>query len=451
MALRLPRSKRAGADMAAAESVSVFSIGQHRFVAGLHWKALHSRNYMSEARRVGEKHKWNIVAVRKGVRVQAGFVAKGIGVATGMYSVASVLAGVLGDNWVGMFRIDEGRYVVSAVRQGGILPNYDRVGTREEAIAAVREAFNLFNDSNNVKVFAPRDCNVGTEELSLAALLDPKNLKREYQLQLLGFPWGKLALIIGVLGIGFVGWTEYQQYLADESARVAEAERIRRDQELAALNARARAEQQAKALEHPWAKMPAADDFAKECRRVVGHLPLSIAGWFVDTAKCDGAQVKAVYRRNGAAGAPLSDFRRAAQPLNQPLNNASLTIAEGGERAEITLPMNPPLAGDEELDDSVVLQERWISNLQLIGATFKIDEKAVVLPAPPVGPGEKPLPPPAATWRLFPITFENGMNPPAVLSSIGNLTGVRLTAIEALIGREGAIKWSVQGELYGKK
>lgn len=449
MGLRLPRSRRAGGDGGApvdAGTVAVFTIGQDKFVAGLHWKGLHSRSYMREARRVGSRFNWDIVAVRKGVRVQAGFIARGVGVATGMYSIASALAGILGDNWIGMFQIDADRYVIAAVRQGGIIPGYDRVVTKDEAIAAVREAFNLFPDTS-VKVYAPRDCNVGTEEISLSAALDPKNLKREYQLRLLGFPWGRLAVILGILAVGVIGWSEYRMYLNEEAERAAEVERIRQEKELAELNAHARAEQQAKALEHPWAKMPAAEDFAKECGRVIGRLPLSIAGWVVDTAKCDGIKMQAVFRRNGAAGAPLSDFRRAARPLD----NASLAIAEAGERAEITIPMSVQLAGDEDLGDPVVLQEKWISQLQLFGATFRLEEKAVVLPAPPVGPNEKPLPPPVATWRLFPVSFESGLNPPAILAGVGDMTGVRLRTIEALISREGVIKWSVQGELYGKR
>lgn len=449
MALRLPRPRRGGLDSGApadAESVAVFSIGQNRFVAGLHWKGLHSRNYMREARRVGAKFNWDIVAVRKGVRVQAGFIARGVGVTTGMYSVASALSGILGDNWIGMFQIDADKYVIAAVRQGGIIPSYDRVGTREEAIAAVREAFNLFPDAN-VKVYAPRDCNVGTEELSLSSILDPKNLKRDYQLKLLGFPWGRVAVALGIVAAGIIGWTEYQMHLAEEAARAAEAERVRREQELAELNARTRAEQQAKALEHPWAKMPRADELAKECGKVIGELPLSIAGWVVDTAKCDGVKVQAVYRRHGAAGAPLSDFRRSAQPLEK----SSLVIAEAGERAEITVPVTVQLAGDEELLDPVALQEKWISHLQLLGVTFRLEEKAVVLPAPPAGPGETPLPPPVATWRLFPLAFESGVNPQGILAGVGDLTGVRLKAVEAVISREGAIKWSVQGELYGKR
>jgi hypothetical protein len=426
----------------------MFTVGQEKFVTGLHWKTLSGRNYMREARKIGARYNWAIVTVRKGARIQAGFVARGVGATTGMYSVGSALAGVLGNNWVGAFKVDTDRYVVVAVRDGSIIPSYDRIASQDEAVIAVREAFNLIpSTTTDVKIYTPREFGLGDKELLLEDVLAPKNLKRDYQLRLLGFPWGRVALILGILGASLIGWTEYQNYQAEEVRKLEEAERQRKERELAELNARAREEQHAKALEHPWAKMPAAGDLTQTCAREINAIPLSLAGWLVDTVKCDGDKLVAVYRRNGIAGAPLNEFRKAAEPLEK----SNLSIVESGERGEITRSVSVPLAGDEELQDPKELTDEWISRMQLLGASFKLEEKTVVLPTPPTPPGQQPLPAPVATWRLFSLMYEGGINPVTILSGMGDLRGVRVKTMEAVVNREGGVKWSMQGELYAKK
>lgn len=439
--------RQARSRAAEAEGVAVFTVGGERFVTGLHWKTLSARGYMSEARQVGRRFGWNMVAVRKGQRVQAGFVTKGTGVGKGVYSAAAALAGILGDNWLGAFDTGAARYLLVGVRQGSVVPGYDRLVDHDEAVEALREGKGLFPNPEDVPIYAPADMGFrGDHEKALTDLLSPVNLVRDYQLRLLGINWVRVVGVLALCVAVGLAYEEYQQQLLEQERALTAKEQARRVAELAKLNASTKVALDAKSLEHPWARMPGAADFVGACVDTIERLPLSIAGWIVEKATCDGTKVVAGYRRNAPAG-PVTAFRAAAAEVA----GDQLVIASGGERAEVTVPVVAKLGGDDELLDAVTVPEVWIARLQGLGLTYQISEKPVVLPSPPSAPGAAPVPPPVATWRLFPLTWEGDVNPRAVVGGVARLGGARVLDVVADVRAEGSVRWLVHGELYAKR
>lgn len=100
---KTPKQPPAEDEVSPGSTVRIITV-MSAFVTGLFWQPLTSpRSYMSEARNIGKKRNWDIVAIRKSARIQAGFVSKDAGVMKGMYSLAAALAGQLGDSWIESF------------------------------------------------------------------------------------------------------------------------------------------------------------------------------------------------------------------------------------------------------------------------------------------------------------------------------------------------------------
>ncbi|WP_254914441.1 type 4b pilus protein PilO2 [Pseudomonas aeruginosa] len=135
--------------------VTVTTVNGQSFVSGLFWQPLSKpRAYMQEAREIGKREKMDIVAIRHGSIIQAGFVSKNAGVTKGMYSLAAALAGALGESWLGVFALGAERYALVGVKDGAILPGCDIVGDQVE-IQEKLQIFQAFFTDENDKFFSP--------------------------------------------------------------------------------------------------------------------------------------------------------------------------------------------------------------------------------------------------------------------------------------------------------
>jgi hypothetical protein len=426
-------------------AITAVMVNGRQFLSGLHWAPLvNSRGYMREARAMGKKQGWDVVAIRRGERIQAGFVAHNSTNSAGMYSLAASLAGILGSQWIGAFSVNDGRYAVVAVREGSIIPGFDVIVSREMAMEMVKQAYNLFSKETKIEVYVPADFEFGGRELQLAELLQAKNLRSHYKLRALKFPVGQIVLVAGLMLLLFVGWKAFQGYMA-ERAQKARIELARRKaQELADLNARSKAAQKAKALEHPWAKMPGAMDVVTRCVDGLHSIPLSMGGWVVHSAECDEDRITADFRRKGGT---VDDFRGVSQYYFK-----TIQITDNGEKASVSNSMMPLKAiGDDPLQKPDEIQSKFESRMQRLGLKLEITEKNVVLPKLKPIPGEPEEPPPPATWRLFPFMFEGPLNPVGVLEGMESLDGIRVKSLKVQISEDGQITWFTTGEVYASK
>jgi hypothetical protein len=437
-------------DVGGASSNTV-TVNGKTFVAGLFWQPLSSpRHYMSEARAYGKEHDWDIVAIRKGRRIQAGFIRKDVGAIKGMYSLAASLAGVLGDTWLGAFEIGDGRYFVCAVKDGSIVPGFDvLVVTQEEAQAKLAEGLSVVAADED-HVYAPAEFQFCQKTVRFAEVLQPTRLRKDYQLKQLRFgltrkEWMVLAGLGVLLGVAAVVMSQYQSY----RQRVQREDRIRQDQarraELEKLNAQSKKTQTAQALVHPWASMPSAVDFASVCQRVTDGVPLSVGGWLLEAATCDPKGVSIAYRRS-KDGATVRNFvadaagRFAGEPA----------FADNGELALVGLPLGVRFAGDDPLVDTSALLNEVVSYFQGVGIAATVDERKVETPAPPTPePGQSPTPAPEPTWRKYGLEYEAPSSPAEHFAALAGKSGVRLTEIKlTLNANDASLKWSVKGEVY---
>lgn len=435
-----------------ASPVTITTINGKQFVSGLFWQPLtRPRAYMKEAREIGSREGMDIVAIRHSTIMQAGFVAKDQGVLKGMYSMAASLAGRLGPSWLGVFELDDGTYAFVAVNDGAIVPGCDMVGDREE----VREKLNyIYSFFSWEKVYVPADFDYGGETVDIKTLLVPGSLQKEHRLKQLTFGLTNRELLLGVgavvaIVIGGVGYMQLQA-VEEKKARM---ERIRaeqiRQQQLAELNAKTKREQSVNALAHPWAKLPAADDFISSCVAGINAMPLTINGWVFQSAKCGGNQLAATYGRRGTA--TVNDFISGAKGrfVSEP------AFLEEGESVAVHTELKLMYGGDDVLQPLAPMLSSFTSHFQALDIKLKLTEK-------PTAP-EKPKPLPGQTasqpdnevevvpdWKTYTFSFDTELAPELAFTGL-NGSGVRFTEVAVKLQEETSkLTWNVAGEIYAK-
>lgn len=435
-------------------AVTIVPINGRQFVAGLFWQPLtRPRAYMKEAREIGKREGMDIVAIRHSVIMQAGFVAKNQGVLKGMYSLAASLASQLGNSWLGVFEIDEDRFALVAVHDGAIVPGCDLIGDRDEISNKLRVVYNYFNWE---KVYAPASFEFGGEPLDIKKLLHPSNLQKENQLRPLTFGLSPKefaiagVLLVLVLGgiFGYAEWMKYQEKQRREAAILAEQAR---HAELEKLNAKAKQEQTQKALDHPWAKQPAAEDFARECVGTIYGLRLSVGGWVFQEAKCTSAAVQAVYKRKD--GASINEFLADAKNAF----TVPPAIAADGDSASLSVSLDMKYGGDDPLRPADVATADFSSQLQKLGIVIKLTEKPVQAPQPQAAlPGQQaskgaPQPPePVPDWKTFTFKIDSEIAPEVVFAGM-RADGLRFTEMGVRLQDDTPkLIWNIAGELNAK-
>lgn len=449
----IPDSLITEGEVSPGSSVQVVTINGRKFVTGLFWQPLSSpRNFMAEAREIGKKRNWDIVAIRRSLRIQAGFVSKDAGALKGMYSLAAALAGQLGSSWIGAFALEDGQYAVVAVHDGSIVPGYDLVVPREEALETLQSGYNLFQFDPD-SIYAPSDFNFSPHEKNIYELLTPKSLRTEYKLKQLTFGLTKRELVAVSMTIiaalmALWGWGEYNDY----QKRIERDERIQQEQirraQLEKLNQNSKQKQQIQALAHPWASAPAATDFVTGCSTTVQSLPLSVAGWVFESATCDNKGVSIVYKRR-VIGTTVKHFAQAAPVYF----DSEPAFADEGDTALVGKPLQIPFGGDDALEPAASMLTEFTAHFQASDTKLKLEEKQVaVQSAPPLAGQVQTSAPPAPTWRHFTFEYNAALPPGPYFVSLPHKNGIRVTQIKVKLGEEDAsLAWTVSGDLYAKR
>ncbi len=443
------------------DEITVLAVNGKSFVSGLLWKPLRSaRKYMAEAREIGKRENMDMVAIRRGKVLQAGFAPKQKRRAKrdkqtnlrGMYSLAAALAGTLGEDWIAAFDIGAGNYAFVAVHRGGILPGRDLVGDQEQIEALLRETYSDVKQTNvEPVVVAPEAWGFGGEERTLEDLLTAKSVRPEHRLKplTLGLTTSEitaiavlLVLITVVGGGGMWWWKRHEQ-------QVAEQQRLAQQQNAQAAQASAHANALA-ALQRPWQDTPTADDFLKACAEVWNHVDLDIGGWTFDNGRCvlgqGGARsqdiVYATYHRNGAT--TVATFERAATALG-----AKAGIFDAGETGTVTLRLRvsapPTKLSEKELPASADQLQLLVARMQSIPAgiaSYTMQAKPWVKPAnqpDAVGPD----------WTTNTIDIKSTLAPEQLLEGMPD-TGIRFYEIAVDLDKTATLHWHLSGEMYGR-
>ncbi|WP_175857323.1 type 4b pilus protein PilO2 [Burkholderia anthina] len=436
--------------------VQVVDINNRTFVSDLFWQPLsNSRNYMAEARMLGKKHEWDIVAVRRGTRVQAGFAPKKSAALKGMYSLAASLAAQLGDSWLGAFALNDGRYIVTAVYERMICIGFDTICNAEEAKRLLANAVTLHQFDDDA-IYAPPELEFSSHSRDIYQLLTPKTVRKEHRLRQLTFGLTKRELVIAatalvVLGAGIAGYVWHSEKQAEEAARIAAQRRLDEQRRLAELNARARKKIEVKELVHPWASTSGALDYATTCVAAEDQFPLSIAGWPLREISCEGRTATATYART--EGLTIDQFLTEAREL---YGESVHIIGDDQNTGVVPVKMEPRVAGDEKLKMPDDVMPHFHSYFEGLVIPVTVSEVPVKVEKEPDVPGQPPTPVPVPTWRQYNFNFSDDLPPTyhfgRMKSALAGLEGVRVDKIvETVDASAGSATWKVEGNIYAQK
>lgn len=432
------KERKKKADDGLAAILPMAEVHGKRLAGGLLWVPLESlRHYKREAREEGKKRQKDMVAIRKSPkRIQAGFAPKTKKRVKGIYSLASVLASQLGENWLAVFQTGPDKFAMVAVIDNQILPGRDRMGGREEIEALMHETWSEMKGQVQPEpVIAPPDWNFSSDTRTLAEVIGPKDFKKEHELRPLAFGLTGGEVVQIAAGAAVLGSIAFGTYTFLEKKKAAAAE----EAAIAAANA-----EQLKAIEskrepaRPWVSLPAVNTLLDACAQHMSATPLSIGGWVLGNVKCAPGRATALYNR-GDHGAPLAAFVAAASSQGQP-PNIHQTGSSGTTNARIEL------AGDES-DTLVPMGQAVIdltNYLQAFGQGASLDV-SVVEPKPDADASA-----PKPTWQTSQFTIKTQFPPERLLQG-APLTGVRVMEVDTDLDTDTAeLSWTLTGEIYGR-
>lgn len=422
---------------AADTGLTVFTVNGNAFAAGLVWLPLKSaRNYKAEAKARGKADGRPLAVIRHGRSVtQAGFARRDRRSVKGTYSLAATLAGVLGDDFIGVFEIEPDRYALVAVHKGAVLPGRDMVGDYASVETLLRETYNLVStdgDSGDVggigKVIVPAKFEFASERATLAELLQPGVLRSEYRLRPLSLTGGELAIAGAVLlavGASVYGYQWWQARLLREQA--ASDARIAAQREASSAPA--------PEVVKPWVSLPSAGRVLDACRDYFDAVPVAIAGWQFSDGHCGPSGASRTYRRDGGN---VVAFGQALAPGATPAYGDAFNTA--GLSDPIALPA----------DASDVLPARATREREVTAYFQRIDSFATasiaLKPPPPPSDGE---PAPVPPWSTYTITVTSAL-PPDLLFADLDLDGLRVLDIAVALDANAALNWTITGEFHAQ-
>lgn len=417
------------------------------FVSGLYWKPLRSaRAYMEEAKAIGKAEGMEMVTIRKSRTViQAGFAPKGRAKLKGKYSLAAALAGELGDNWIGAFDLDGGRYAFVAVYQGAIVPGKDIIGPRETILTALQETYSLLSgDAPNFKtdgrVIAPVDFQYGGEAIDLVALFQGKKLPKAYRLRPLTLGLTPKEIGLGVvvavlLGAGALfgtSWYEQRQHAQAQAAAAAQAAQAETADEYARATAAA-------GIVRPWAAVPAPATLIEACAAALVDTPIAVTGWTFSAAVCQPQGTTLTYIASPTA--TRSEFLRAAQAAFNQLPQWSAD----GRSATLRLAASLTPSDGDELPEADVGRMRLADHVRRVGHVAQLT-LAIAPASDPHVASDTPRP----DWRTTRFTVQSRL-PPGALFLGYESSGTRIHQITTQLNANAAtLDWTITGELYGR-
>lgn len=423
--------------------LTVVDVNGKPYVAGLTWLALtRYTNYMTEARELGKKRGMDMVAIRRGSQLQAGFAPKTRGKLRGMYSLAAALCGVLGPDCIAAFELANGRYVMVAVIRNTVMAGRDFVGSLDEVRREVSDALQLASEDAagqwHGRIVAPPEILEGAETASLADLLPPASAKPEFRLRqlTLGLTRGELIALASGLAVICMGTVALLQWrTAVDEREAAELAQLNLAQELE------RAQREKNDVVLPWEVTAGASSFTRACQTAIGELPLSVGGWILREAICDLQRVAATYARP-EGGTTVAVFVEAA---THTFGQTPAVIADGAG-ASIFTTINLTPNGPESLQPMASALSAVTSYLQQMQGIA--EGQLATPPEPLVVPGETA--PPAPEWKHRTLTVTTGLSPIDLVDGLPP-NGLRITEIHLVLDQDaGALTWNITGDIYGR-
>lgn len=422
-------------------NVDTFLVHGRTMVSGLFWQPhREGKGFRKEVLSFGKAQGFDLYVLNHHkLAAQAGYAPTGRHVKG--YSLAAVLADVLGDSWIAAFEVGEGRYAMAAVHAGSIMAGSDLIGGYAEIKAAFQEFSSLVLSSSMEwgRVIAPESFEIGGVPTPIEAIFHAKQLRKEHRLRPVSIKLSPkqlagIAVALSVICGG--GWYGNKIVKARaEAERLAKIERAKQ----AALEEQALKEQEAIAA-GPWSTRPTGQTLLTSCKGGWEQIPLVIAGWSFDNGRCETNLLTAIYRRTSAA--TVADFTSAVEGKFSPP-----IIRENGEVAALTFVAQMPITEERELPPIRNQVGSFLAHLQAFGVDVKLSD----VKKPGVSEDAMPgTPEPVVPWHSHEFTMDVSIPPEQLFEGL-NLKGMRINMIDLTLDHQTAeMKWSIKGDLYGK-
>ncbi|HEB4876204.1 TPA: type 4b pilus protein PilO2 [Kluyvera ascorbata F0526] len=435
--------------------IRVITINQRRFVVGLTWQTIRAqRNPMKEIRRIGKEQGLDLVAVRRGDSIQAGFAPKTRLRLRGTFSLTVALASLLDGCCIAVVLLGEGpdgvlQYtLVGKTERGGIHPWSDKVYPAEllrQTLIDLRGELRGSKSELEVPVYGDPSVDGVTAPLDLEAVLAPKLLSKDFRLRPLtwGMTRGQLMAAAAVTALALAGLA-FWLHVESEREAVARVVLQREMARQAELNKQARYKAALESFRHPWTEQPSVGSFVGQCQRVLERVPLSIEGWMTVTVACSQADVSVQSIRRTNSAATTADYVAAVKKLfgvtpafsfadsSQTLFRLSQTQKPEGD--------DPMVPADERL-------MQFISRFQ----SLNIDLAVSAVPIKDVKQNSEGEDLPLQDWQEYQFSAETDVPPRDIFAGAG-FTGIRLSQITVGINTsDGSVRYKISGSLYGKR
>jgi hypothetical protein len=479
----LSKKTRESSELASRLPIVVTERNGTAFVSGLYWVTLDKvQDYMREARRRAKEPEMAgmaIVAIRERkvtevqVSVQAGFAPdKSDGAGKGQYSMASVIAGQLGDHFVAALDRGDGQYVVIACSRGAIV--FDRVLPAGEVETVVRRQINRVTQASEqatqqsgsekafagakLRLYVPQSLGLDdSEECALDDLLGSRGLRKEYKLRQLAFGglsqkeltrYTVLSLVTVVVIVGGAyAWHVFQKRAQDIANAKARADAIEAAKRRAGVES-AKANTAAPTLPHPWLNRPSVSDFVQICEAQYAHLAIAIAGFDLIEADCTMGNLKAYYVRDPNSVYTLNDFKSEVKRIYGVLPEP--VYGQDGNEAHIDVGYKiPPF---KVHDDTPPLEVNAVWDLisyfqKQAGA---VEEHRLPDPKASAAPGDSAAKAtPIQDWSTYEWSIPNSPNPPELVLGGFDMPTARLSTLtEKRDPKTARTAFTIQGELY---
>ncbi|RKP44651.1 type 4b pilus protein PilO2 [Trinickia fusca] len=438
-------------------SNSIVQIGRQRFVSGLFWQSLSRRRELrKEALELAQKLNFDLLIVRIERDVaEAGFASSRDGVQPGLLSLGAMVSQAIAKqgaqydgrqqpapNWLGAFKLPDGRWAYFAVRDNLFLPNGDCLGSREEIFDRLIADYGL--GGWNVVIGDAELESLGFHNFyqrGLDDLLPQRNgkarVQRWWALQSarrnVAMPLAVCAVAAVLVTGGAFGYMKYREHQREvEFERMVAVMRQR-----AAANGQGAGGAGGPAIVHPWVTQPTPAAFLRACVRAFGEM--SPGGWQLDEYSCSPANASYVWSRNGSTvGYLLADLPGAQ-------------IDGSGDRAVLTVPLALPGAGEERLETERNMRLRLLNAFQPLGIALKLDvvqqreDSSLKHTLEQSLPGGQEVHPKAPDWRTWHVAADLGGLTPTLVETLFDQPGIRLDKVSYRDGN-----WSVEGEIYAK-
>lgn len=443
-------------------SARLIRVGKRRYVANMAWRAVDNPTQANkQAREMAKRERMNLMMVYEGFSAQAGLVyapRSTFKTYSGAYSIAAVLAKSIGDSWLGVFDLDDGNYLLVAVKDGAIVPGFDLVGDpdliRERALSirranAWQAVYMPEQDEDLQAEFRDQAVKSG----DLASFLEQAKHTRSHRLIATNSLFGGLLtpsslVFLVVLLVILLGAFVYFEFIKPSEQRVSNAQLQERAQALAQEKDLAR-EEVAKATIRPeWVSLPLGQAMMRNCEIHMEKLPAQLINWQLKSLECRATGVVGKYERE-KGGATMAQVQSQIQ--DYPIASVLGEIATIGYRFDAPPARNHGL----EVLDEQQWMSRWVSYFQ----SFEESEVAQLTlkhqphpePPPPkarwiklLGQEEAKVPPP--WWNTY--TWEMrlaGLSPAQLLSDLPS-KGVVLTSAQAEYDQKvSQFEWVLKG------